>query len=107
MPQYRQGDVLVELVALQPAVRTAQWRREDALILAHGEVTGHAHRLTAPVETVTIDDVCYFVTLTEAGVSLSHDEHGCILMESTAPGMAYRVTRQREYSPGVIRNVAD
>lgn len=80
-------------------------REDGRVILAHGEVTGHAHAITDP-------DVTQFST-GESGVTeleikqamalLKHEEHGTIEI----PSGNYRVIRQREYSPEVIRNVAD
>lgn len=41
--QYRQGDVLIERVASLPSNLTKQKPEAGRIILAHGEVTGHAH----------------------------------------------------------------
>lgn len=41
--QYRQGDVLIERVSSFPAKLTPVARENGRVILAHGEVTGHAH----------------------------------------------------------------
>jgi hypothetical protein len=45
---YRQGDVLVERAALLPSKLTKIARENGRVILAHGEVTGHAHALDDP-----------------------------------------------------------
>lgn len=42
---YRQGDVLVERVGLLPQKLTPVARENGRVILAHGEVTGHAHAI--------------------------------------------------------------
>lgn len=103
--QYRQGDVLIERIDSLPGAAVLMLREKGRVILAHGEVTNHAHAITAagchlhsaPGETAT------FLQVQAALVALSHDEHSTIDL----PRGTYRVTRQREYSPEAIRNVAD
>lgn len=46
--QYRQGDVLLERIEKMPAGLTAAKRDAGRVVLAYGEVTGHAHALTEP-----------------------------------------------------------
>lgn len=46
--QYRQGDVLVERVGPLPTDLTKIARENGRVILAHGEVTGHAHAIEDP-----------------------------------------------------------
>jgi len=112
--QFRQGDVLVERVETL-VVKT---KASDRVILAHGEVTGHAHEVREP-ELASIAEVHeawrLLGDLPDAGpmtrhalkvnaqTEVVHQEHGKI---PVARGN-YRVTRQREYSPEAIRNVAD
>ena len=99
---YRQGDVLITRVAKIPA-RAIKRENRGAVVLAEGEVTGHAHRIEAP-EIAELYDSDRGVYLTvERATRLVHEEHGAIVLE---PG-AYRVARQREYTPDSIRNVAD
>jgi hypothetical protein len=112
---YRQGDVLIERIAEIPltAVKQGQSTR---IILAHGEVTGHHHALEtadpadwwkeqentpAHQEPGTLVGVL-FVSLPAGGV-VTHQEHS----EIKLPAGDYRITRQREYSPDAVRNVAD
>ena len=104
---YRQGDVLITRIAALPKSATKLAREHNRVILAHGEVTGHHHSFCE--ETVDL----YAPAVPEAGVTylevraamamLTHQEHATIRV---APG-TYKVTRQREYSPEAIRNVAD
>jgi hypothetical protein len=115
--QYRQGDVLVERVGpLSTALPKSKAKR---VILAHGEVTGHAHAIAdAPVAANTHDDGSLVFAPEQAQgapiqvsameikgalAALKHDEHSAISLA----GGTYKVTRQREYSPEAIRNVAD
>lgn len=103
---YRQGDVLIERVGSLPAKRTKLAREKGRVILAHGEVTGHAHAISEKhcdlfesAEQIGVT----FLEVREAVAALKHDEHSTIEL----PPGNYRVTRQREYSPEAIRNVAD
>ena len=105
-PLIRQGDVLLVPVDAIPANTTTVSRLHGRLILAEGEVTGHAHAI--------IDESCELVTADQAAelyllvhgtepVSLVHDEHDTL----TVPPGLYQVRRQREYAPEEIRQVAD
>lgn len=104
---YRQGDVLLVAVSAIPLEATPCDVKGD-VILAYGEVTGHAHRL-AP-ETVKpfakggvwSPSAERFIQAAE-GATLTHEEHGAIAL---APGN-YRVVQQVEYTPEGLRNVAD
>ena len=105
--QYRQGDVLVERVE-SVTIETAEPRENGSVILAHGEVTGHAHAIAAPnvrkskfVQSGGL--LASDLEIREAVALLQHEEHATIEL----PHGDYRVIRQREYSPEEIRNVAD
>ncbi len=103
---YRQGDVLIERIDSMPRNCTKIDRENGRVILAHGEVTGHAHALTAPgceLFAAESEPGVTFLEIRDAMAALKHDEHGTIDL----PAGTYRVTRQREYSPEAIRNVAD
>jgi hypothetical protein len=103
---YRQGDVLIVPTKKVPA-RTKPVKRENGdVILAHGEVTGHAHRIhdeTAELVTPEGAAELYLLVHGTAHVALTHDEHDTIML----PPGKYEIRRQREYSPEEIRNVAD
>lgn len=104
----RQGDVLLRRVDSIPGEARAAEKKDqagnDRIVLAYGEVTGHAHAihdLDAVDVFVTGEGVMYLQVKSEA--SLRHEEHGTI----TLPPGNYERTIQREYSPEAIRNVAD
>lgn len=103
MNQYRQGDVFIKQVRSIP--KTAERKEQnDRIVLAYGEVTGHAHAihdLEAVDVFVTADGRTYLKAKDEATVR--HEEHGGIAL----PAGNYEVTIQREYSPEEIRNVMD
>lgn len=108
-------------------------REAGRIILAHGEVTGHAHQvldacdLQDPAE-IDIPAAEFFeepdgrrVLLVNRPCVLKHEEHGLIALDPARPIQvrqgdvllnpigdgAWEVIRQREYSPEEIRNVAD
>lgn len=103
----RQGDVLLIPVDTIPVSATKPVAREQGrLILAHGEVTGHAHAIVEETaELVTADQAAELYLLVHGTdpVSLVHDEHDTLTI---APGQ-YEVRRQREYAPEEIRLVTD
>lgn len=98
--QFRHGDVLLEKVDALPEVR----EKLPHTILAHGEVTGHSHRIKESAESdlYQAPDALY-LHVRGASASVIHEEHKTILLD---PGI-YRVWRQREYSPTEIRIIRD
>jgi hypothetical protein len=104
---YRQGDVLLQRVDAIPADAVPVAIQGD-VILAWGEVTGHAHRLAPEAIKpfakggVWSPTAERFIAVAEA-TALTHEEHSRIVL----PPGNYRVVQQREYHPSEIRNVAD
>ena len=105
---YRQGDVLIERIAEIPNTAVKQ-RALKQIVLAQGEATGHHHALEVrdpadwwKTEGLGVVGGEIFLSLPVGGI-VTHQEHAKI----TLPSGKYRVTRQREYSPGELRNVAD
>ena len=106
---FRQGDVLLTLVSALPK-GAKDVTPDDRIVLAHGEVTGHAH---AVYEPLTKDTPAGKARMWDAGAerflqvvehtALKHEEHATVPLP---PGV-YKVTQQREYHPEAIRNVAD
>lgn len=110
---YRQGDVLLVRVNNIPANVTPRPRDKGRVILAYGEVTGHAHQIDTP-DTVALFNAPESEVDRTSGLELAylkvdrlsqlvHEEHDAIMLE---PGM-YRVSNQREYAPEALRSVAD
>ena len=113
----RQGDVLI--VRVDGDVQTGKPVPRDGgrVVLAYGEVTGHAHaiadrraELFELVEDHTKDGDDVWARAARilkvhgnAAVQLRHEEHATIEL----PPGNYRITRQREYAPGELRMVAD
>jgi hypothetical protein len=104
---YRQGDVLVVPVQSIPDALESIDREGGRVVLAHGEVTGHAHTIEAENAALFRDPKLMAVFMRVSGdapVALEHPEHGTIWI----PPGRYRVIRQREYVPGeIIRHVSD
>jgi hypothetical protein len=100
---YRQGDVLI--VACDRVEVAKQVEREGGrIVLAHGEVTGHAHAISSMDATLFMDEATLNRYLdVRAPVTLDHEEHGRIEL----PSGFYEVRRQREYRPEGLRQVAD
>ncbi|WOO39358.1 hypothetical protein [Rubellicoccus peritrichatus] len=98
--QYRHGDVMVEKVKALPS----KCKKLQHRILAHGEITGHSHRIKEN-EGVTLYETPkeLFLEVKADVATLSHEEHHTIQI----PRGYYRVWRQREYSPNEIRVIRD
>jgi hypothetical protein len=72
------------------------------VILAYGEVTGHAHRIKKETAKLWSAGAERFLQ-TIVPTALTHEEHSTITLDSPW----YKVVQQREYTPEAIRNVAD
>lgn len=99
---YRQGDILIIPVTEAPQGRSLP-RRNGRLVVAEGEATGHAHAVhDLDVQMIEVaPEERYLVAQSE--FALSHEEHATL----TLPAGAYRIVRQREYTPDEIRRVVD
>jgi hypothetical protein len=103
---FRQGDVLIVPIAKLPAGLKPVEREHGRLVLAHGEVTGHAHAIRDKRAALFRDPELAAVFMHVSGdgpVALDHQEHDTIHI----PPGDYQIIRQREYTPDAIRNVAD
>ncbi|GAA1263256.1 hypothetical protein GCM10009665_61070 [Kitasatospora nipponensis] len=107
---YRQGDVLIAPVpeSTGPVGTTGLTRQprdvRGRLVLALGEVTGHAHAVLGAGELLREPGPfgAAWLHLPEGG-RVVHEEHAAIAL----PKGWYRVVRQREYAPGAVRIVSD
>ncbi|MCC5635057.1 hypothetical protein LC593_04160 [Nostoc sp. CHAB 5844] len=97
---YRHGDVLLRSIAKIPNVA----QKRVGSILAHGEVTGHSHRIQ-PSDAVQlwVHGNEMFLEVKQTGATLVHQEHQAIEI----PQGFYRVWRQREYRPDAYVEVED
>jgi hypothetical protein len=103
---FRQGDVLIVPIARLPAGLKPVGREHGRLVLAYGEVTGHAHAIRDKRAALFRDSKLAAIFMHVSGdgpVALDHQEHDTIHI----PPGDYQIIRQREYTPDAIRNVAD
>ena len=115
--QVRQGDVLLVPIATLPPNLTPVPEDRGRVVLAYGEVTGHAHAfaggagvqlLTSPAP-VTIrestEPVMRFLQVDRLS-HLVHEEHGTVTIGDDNVG-AFAVITPREYTPWGDRAVLD
>jgi len=126
--QLRQGDVQLQQVAALPKGCTALPPEGNRIVLAHGEVTGHAHaiydhiqqerqatpgaageiaeaaiaRAKSKAQLWRAADGIRYLEVTET-VTLKHEEH----TQHTLPPGIYKLPVQMEYEPKELRRVAD
>ena len=93
----RQGDVLIKRLGnfgqfgeLKSTGRDDQ----DRIVLAYGEVTGHAHAIHDPGVIAYQMGEMTLLEVPETGASIIHEEHDPIEL----PSGRYEVTRQREWN---------
>lgn len=123
----RQGDVLLIPTRKKPTSRAVTVATDAGrVILAYGEVTGHAHQVIGGVLAASAEPDGQIVIVPEdpdpvpamelfeepdgsrilvvrRDALVRHQEHAPLVL----PPGGYEVRRQREYSPEAIRNVAD
>ena len=97
---WRHGDVLIAAIEAVPTEAHAI----STSILAHGEHTGHSHRIADPssAKLWQIGETIYMQVLTPTA-QLVHEEHATIEL----PRGFYRVWGQREYTPKAVVRVSD
>ena len=120
--QLRQGDVFLQRIGKLPAGAVEVPNERGRIVLAHGEVTGHAHAIADHVETVGATAAAEIAEaliarckakLYEHGgdrylvvdepVNLTHEEHSPHIIP---PGV-YEIPVQVEHTSEFVRVVAD
>ena len=104
---YRQGDVLI-IPTRHRLARSAKLVARDGrgrIVLAYGEVTGHAHALDDALSELFEEQGgrLYLRVAADAPAALRHEEHAAL----TLPPGLYEIRHQREYSPEAVRRVSD
>ena len=102
--QNRQGDVWIEKVN-HTISKDAKKLNRDAgrIVLAYGEVTGHAHAIKSNnAELFEEADGQWYLSVNGV-VTVEHEEHGAIELTTGT----YLVGVQRQYTPQAIRRVED
>ena len=101
MKMQRQGDVLMVPAQLPDGAK--QIETSGDVILAYGEVTGHAHRIRESGKVrMWSAGAERFLQVMEA-VALTHEEHTAL----TIPPGVYKLPQQVEYTPAELKRVAD
>lgn len=90
----RQGDVLIVAVDDIPADARLVDRDRGRVMLAYGEVTGHAHAIHTPDAKLLERPGARYLRL-DSPAELQHEEHATIEL----PAGEFRVVIQREYVP--------
>ena len=102
--QTRQGDVWIESTTDPIPAGVKPVKRDNGrLILAYGEVTGHAHAICAPDVDMWEDEAGTLWLKVPESATVVHEEHSAHTLK---PG-TYRSYIQSEYRPEAIRNVLD
>lgn len=111
----RQGDVLLRKVKSVPdTARELKRDKHGAHVVAHGDRTGHMHRLTERSVTAFTklegNEVEFLLVQGGSGAALRHElssgtkaEHDPINL----PDGAYEVAQQVEYTPAELVRVSD
>ena len=102
--QIAQGDVFIRRVGEIPDEAIPVARDNGRIVLAYGEVTGHAHAITASDAELLIApersredeilNVRFLRVMAQSGVDVQHEEHATVHL---APGL-YEVRQQREWT---------
>jgi hypothetical protein len=80
----------------------------DLVILAEGEMTGHAHRLRGAVVEWNVGEQRYVRVVGDERGTLQHEDHDPMPVAVVTPGQTYRVVPQREWDlSGQWRKVVD
>ena len=104
--QIRQGDVLLIATAIS---RPKGLKAKRQVILAEGEMTGHAHRLTASkVFEWSQNGQRYVQVAGETPGEIDHEEHDPNPAAVVAPNVTYRIVPQQEWDlSGQWRKIVD
>ena len=87
---YQQGDVLITKIT---DFNASSATKLDHLILAEGEVTGHAHKLTDGIGQLMMLDNIVHLKIFSDKATITHDEHAPIIV----PKGDYKINIVREY----------
>ncbi|TFZ55733.1 hypothetical protein E4V01_21330 [Methylorubrum sp. Q1] len=91
---WRQGGIFIRAISAVP--REAAGRPLPHTVLAHGELTGHSHRVVDPA-ALFAGDGCFYLDVRADRARVVHDEHGSIAASTGCGGSAN--TRRNASSP--------
>jgi hypothetical protein len=91
---YRQGDVFIVPIEAIPAGAAPVERDAGRVVLAYGEVTGHAHAILSEDAILSAADDARFLRIVGTGATIVHEEHAPVAL----PPGEYRVVIGREWT---------
>lgn len=96
------GDVILKSVIIPNNLKSVETKK---IVLAEGEVTGHAHVITDIAKVDLFKNAGKTFIKVKSPVELKHEEHKTIVIQ---PG-SYEIDQVKEYDPWAdeIRNVKD
>lgn len=102
--QMQQGDVLIKRIESLPKGVKKKERDNGHIILAYGEVTGHAHRIM-DVDALFYEKDGKLYLKNEKPVTLTHEEHHQQVIE---PGIwEIGQIQEKDWLSGMVRKVID
>lgn len=101
----QQGDVIIESIGSIPGDCNPGKLKQGQIILAEGETTGHAHRISEVAGVVFKEKDGMFYLENKHELAVNHEEHNMVLIP---PGI-WRVRKVQEYDHFAeeVRAVAD
>lgn len=105
----RQGDVLLVAASYRGEKQGTEVPTEGGrIVLAHGEVTGHAHAIAEPAKARYFDNGAERYLQALQAVPVGHEEHTAILLDpNDQAGGKYTQAFQVEDFGTEVRSVAD
>lgn len=105
----RQGDVLLVAASYRGEKQGTEVPTEGGrIVLAHGEVTGHAHAIAEPAKTRFTDVGAERYLQALLSVPVRHEEHTAILLDPNDPASGkYQQAFQVEDHGEEVHRVAD
>lgn len=91
---YQQGDVLIEEIDNIPENAKKVSPIRGRIVLAEGEMTGHAHVITDVRNNILLDHSGDLFLHTLADATVTHEEHHAIQI----PPGKYKINRVQEYN---------
>ena len=102
--QYRQGDILFIKLNENPSGELIPRDQHNRIVVAEGEVTGHAHAIHEENVTFYRDDILNGAWIVvDDTADVVHEEHDTIPLDSGTWAVVY----QRQYVRGQVRRVLD
>ena len=95
MKQIRQGDVLLNAVSIKPP---AGIKPKAEVILALGELTGHAHKLRAKEILEWDTGKQRYIRVIAGEGEISHEDHDPTPVKVLEPNVTYEVIPQQEWN---------